>query len=96
MSEEEHPFLKLLLNTTTLQKKALLKTVTDEQAGSLVEVAYNLKRLADLKGKKLDFVTYLGNRKHSLRYQKAVIRRNVRRVLDLLLSYKAELLEALE
>ena len=95
MSKEKHLFLPLLLKTTKEQKKALLKTVTTDQAHELVEVAYNLKRLVELTGKRLRFVNYLADRKHSLRYKKAVIRRNSKRVLALLKAYEPKLLEAL-
>lgn len=82
----------MLLSTTREQGRALLATVTVDQVKVLVEIAYNLTRLADL-GPDLRFIKYLGSRKHTLRYKKSFVRKYPARVFTVLSKFKEELSE---
>jgi len=92
--KKQHHFLHLLLSSTPEQQKALLSTVTTGQTKALWEIAFNLPLLTDL-GDHYNFVKYLGNRKHSLRYKKHLIKRYSSRLLKALLLWKDKLLTLL-
>ena len=88
----EKDFLKLLLATEPVQQKALLQTVTRDQAHTLVEIAFNLSRLVDL-GPQQRFISHLGKQNHTLRYKRSLIRKYATRLLKVLNAHKERLLE---
>jgi hypothetical protein len=90
--DAERFFIQFLLGTTSDQQLALLSTVTDSQVKALTEIAYNLPKLIDL-GPQQNFVTYLGNQKHTLRYKKSLIKNHAARLIKVLSTVKESLLE---
>ena len=82
--ETQQNYLEVLFSSPRSQQKALLVTVTEDQAKALTEIAHNLTRLTDL-GRHHRFIQYLGNSKHSLRYKKSLIKRNYKLLLKALL-----------
>lgn len=84
-------YLHFLLTTHADQQKALLRTVTPEQTRELVEVAFNLNRLADL-GQQQKFIAYLGRQDHTLRYKRGIVKRYATRLLKVLNKHKEKLL----
>ena len=88
----EEAFVKLLLETEPAQQIAILSTVTDNQVRALSEIAYNLPKLENL-GPHQNFIIYLGDQKHTIRYKKSVIRKHATRLLRVLNTVKDKLLD---
>ena len=92
---DESGFVKLLLETDYAQQIALLRTITDNQVKALCEIAYNLPKLSDL-GSHQQFISYLGDQKHTTRYKKSIIKKHATRLLRALVAVKDKLLELLK
>lgn len=95
---EQRDYLSLLLKTSSLQQKALIDTITDEQVLLLSEIALNLLQL-DLgyKGKKflkskVPLLKQVANTKRTEKFRGRIIRRNRLAILRILNFFKDPLL----
>ena len=95
-------FLKLLLNTTKEQVKALFYTLTPLQTAALCEILFNIQKLPvtgrvikELKKRKILF-RKLSDKEVSLKKKLAIIQNHYKQVQAILELVKRELLSMLE
>ena len=95
-------FLKLLLNTTKEQSRALIYTLTPDQTRALCEIIFNLDKLPltdklskELKKRKILFQR-LSDKKLSLPKRLALIQTHYRQIRSTLEIVKSDVLALLE
>ena len=91
LMRQQRFFLNLLIKTTTLQRKALLNSVTNDQIKALCQIAVNILRstitltnteIARLKRSR-QFLYILGDKKVEFREKRKAIENNSRTVLTI-------------
>lgn len=91
-------FFRLLLETSSLQRKALLDTLSESQVNLISELVFNLLYVLPIQvkaRKSLQRKTYLkdiAKIKRTYKYRKSKIRRNRAHIIKLLEAYKQDLL----
>jgi hypothetical protein len=96
---KEKVFIKLLINTTSEQARALLYTITDQQSLAISEILYNLPQLPlstavqKLLSKRKRVIAKIGNKKTKIRTRKLLIRKHMNQILSTILAVKKELTE---
>ena len=98
--EENKTFLKLFFNTTNLQQKALLYSLTDAQVRVLKEIIFNLRKNFQLPRKfartlKRRSIQKLSRSSLSLTQARLLIKANYKDITALLMSVRSELEELL-
>ena len=95
-------FLKLLLETSKQQARALVYTLTPLQAAAICEILFNLKKLPltsrvvkELRKRKL-LITRLTDKNVSVKRKLALIQDHYRQILATLQLIKSDLLSMLE
>ena len=92
-------FIKLLLTTDPRQARALLSTITSKQVEAIVEIAYNLLRIANSKSdrtvlnKRRSLLKKLINKKISVGKTKKLIVLHKLAILKTLWHFKRVLLQ---
>ena len=98
--EENKAFLKLFLNTTKAQQKALLYTLTDTQVRVLKEIIYNLRNFKlprkPTKTIKRRAIVRLSKSTTSLTQARKLVKKNFKDIIDIFVSVKDELAELLK
>lgn len=100
--EDHRDYLSLLLNTSPIQQKALIDTITEGQVLLLSEIALNLLQLeVGYKGKKFlksktELLQQLANKKRTEKFKARIIRNNRLSVLRILHFFKEPLLSLLQ
>ena len=92
-------FLKLILNTHSPQQKALLDTISQEQANFISELVFNLLFVLPLKEKerksllRKQYLKDIAKIKRSFKYRKAKIKAYKIQLLKLMDTYKSQLMD---
>ena len=95
-------FIDLVLNSETNQANALIETITDDQALTLIEILLNLHRLkvsrqtSQLLIKRKRLFRQLMSSKVKSQRKKYLIKKHRRQILDTLKSVKSKLLGLLK